>query len=194
MAVSGISGLGITGTLSNGSQAIQAAQEKADESRFQSLLDEMKRNASSDTSRNYVSKTSSSDSVETVASSQIAANHRLKGDYTLGFYNYYTNEADKETSPEGMAAASRTAQGKKVKIDKTSELYAQSKEMENYLVKMMLSSMRDTIHHSSLLGEENDFARGMYEDMMYDNYAEQLTKTSHLGLADQIYIELSGQR
>ncbi|MBQ1832676.1 MAG: rod-binding protein, partial [Treponema sp.] len=73
-------------------------------------------------------------------------------------------------------------------------LYAQSKEMENYLVKMMLSSMRDTIHHESMFGEENEFARGMYEDMMYDNYAEALTKTSHFGLADQIYLELSGQR
>ena len=29
---------------------------------------------------------------------------------------------------------------------------------------------------------------------MYDNYAESLTKNSHFGLADQIYIELSGQR
>ena len=46
---------------------------------------------------------------------------------------------------------------------------------------------------TSMFGK-NDYARDMYEDMMYDNYAESLTKNSHFGLADQIYIELSGQR
>ncbi|MBQ3686363.1 MAG: rod-binding protein, partial [Treponema sp.] len=33
-----------------------------------------------------------------------------------------------------------------------------------------------------------------YEDMLYDNYAEALTKDAGFGLADQIYIELSGQK
>ena len=175
--------MAITGTLSNGSNVIQAAQEKADESRFMSLVQEM-------TSK----KESPSEVPESVASSQISKNHRLNGDYTQGFYDYYTSESDKSASPEGMAASVRSRDGSKAVIDRTSELYAQSKEMENYMVKMMLSSMRDTIHHESMFGEENEFARGMYEDMMYDNYAEALTKNSHFGLADQIYLELSGQR
>ncbi|MBP5442110.1 MAG: rod-binding protein [Treponema sp.] len=187
MAVQGISGLGITGTLSNGEQAIIAAQEKADESRFMSLIQEMTREKNAETP-------AASESVETVASSQIASNHRLKGDYTEGFYNYYTSEKDKNASPEGMAANAVNSKGKKVTIDRTSELYAQSKELENYMMKMMLSSMRDTIHHTSLFGKENDFARGMYEDMLYDNYAEALTKNTNFGLADQIYLELSGLR
>ena len=93
-----------------------------------------------------------------------------------------------------MAANAVNSKGKKVTIDRTSELYAQSKELENYMMKMMLSSMRDTIHHTSLFGKENDFARGMYEDMLYDNYAEALTKNTNFGLADQIYLELSGLR
>ena len=103
-------------------------------------------------------------------------------------------ETDKKALPEGLAASVKNAQGKQPTIDRTSELYAQSKELENYMMKMMLSSMRDTIHHTSLFGKENDFARGMYEDMMYDNYAEALTKNTHFGLADQIYLELSGNR
>lgn len=185
MAVQGISGLAITGTLSNGQQTIQAAQEKADESRFLSLIEEMTREKNADTQ-------AATESVETVASSQVASNHRLKGDYTEGFYNYYTSEKDKNASPQGMAANTVNSQGKKLTIDRTSELYAQSKELENYMMKMMLSSMRDTIHHTSLFGQENDFARGMYEDMLYDNYAEALTKNTNFGLADQIYLELSG--
>ncbi len=185
MAVSGIAGMSITGTLSNGSQVIQAAQERADESRFMSLVQEITTKKSSP---------APSDGVETVASSQIAKNHRLNGDYTMGFYDYYTAESDKNASPEGMASAVRSIDGGKPTIDRTSDLYAQSKELENYMVKMMLSSMRDTIHHESMFGEENEFARGMYEDMMYDNYAEALTKNTHFGLADQIYLQLSGQR
>ena len=96
--------------------------------------------------------------------------------------------------PEGIASSYKTSKGKQPVIDKTSELYEQSMELENYLVKMMLSSARNTIQKSSLLGDDNNYARDMYEDMMYDNYAESLTKNAHFGLADQIYIELSGQR
>lgn len=62
------------------------------------------------------------------------------------------------------------------------------------MVKMMLSSMRNTIQKSDLLGKENSYARDMYEDMMYDNVAESITKNAGLGLADQIYIEMAGLR
>lgn len=183
MAVSGVAGLGITGTLSNGKEAVSQAKSESDNNKFMSLIKQMKE-GSGDTSGKIGSG---------VSSSQVSSNHRLTGDYTQGFYNYYVSEADKNAKPEGFAAASKTANGKTPVIDKTSELYAQSKELENYMVKMMLSSARKTIQKSTLFGE-NDYARDMYEDMMYDNYAEALTKNSHFGLADQIYIELSGQK
>ncbi len=67
-------------------------------------------------------------------------------------------------------------------------------EMENYMVKMMLSSMRNTVQKTCLAGKDNEYARKMYDDMMYDNMAESITKNASLGLADQIYIEFSGQR
>jgi len=183
MGVSGISGTGITGTLSTGKDSLQRAKLEKENS-FISLLQDASKSAEK------------RECISGVASSQIASNHRLNGDYTQGFYNYYTSEGDKNAKPEGMAAAVSGENGSKPVIDKTSELYAQSKELENYMVKMMISSMRDTIHHTSLTGEEenNNFARDMYEDMMYDNYAESLTKNSHFGLADQIYLELSGQK
>jgi flagellar protein FlgJ len=62
------------------------------------------------------------------------------------------------------------------------------------MVKTMLSSMRQTIQHESLAGKDNEYARKMYDDMMYDNVAESITKNASFGLADEIYIELSGQR
>ena len=72
-------------------------------------------------------------------------------------------------------------------IDKTSELYQKSMELENYFVKQMLSEMRKTIHHSN----DSDFARQTYEDMLYDEYATAMTKNAGFGLADQIYLSLA---
>ena len=182
MAVNGLSGLGITGTLSNGVESVRNARREGEENKFLSLVREM--SAKSDSSDKTVSG---------VSSSQIQRGRRLNGDYTNGFYNAFTSESDKNAAPKGFAANSAFKGSKKITIDKTSELYEQSLELENYMVKMMLSSARKTIQKSELFGK-NDYARDMYEDMMYDNYAESLTKNSHFGLADQIYIELSEQR
>ena len=38
---------------------------------------------------------------------------------------------------------------------------------------------------------EGDFATKMYEDMLYDEYATQMTKSAGFGLADQMYLQLS---
>lgn len=186
MAVNGISGSAITGTLDNGQNASETALIQGEAKKFASLVREMQDKAALGISK--------ADGGGTVASSQIARNHRLNGDYTQGFYGAFTSESDRACRPQGFAAGTRTRSGASPVIDKTSELYAQSMEMENYMVKMMLSSMRSSIQHTSLAGTDNEYARKMYDDMMYDNMAESITKNASLGLADQIYIELSGQR
>lgn len=177
MAVNGISGSNITGTLGNGSYALQNAQSEGDYKNFLSLVEEMK----------------SSSSMSNVSSSQVNSGRRLNGDYTQGFGGTYTSESDKHSKPQGAAARGNYGNNTP-EIDRTSALYEQSMELENYLVKTMLSSMRNTIQKSGLYGSDNDYAQSMYEDMLYDNYAEQLTKSAGFGLADQIYLELSGQR
>lgn len=183
MAVSGIGGTGITGTLSDGSYMVNSTRDNLKHDEFKRLVEDARKNLDAP-------KTS----VGGVSSSQISRSHRLNGDYTQGFYGTFTSEKDKAAAPRGFAANSVSSSGKKIVIDRTSDLYAQSMEMENYMVKMMLSSMRNTIQHTSLSGENNKYARKMYDDMMYDNMAEAMTKNSSFGLADQIYIELSGQR
>lgn len=47
--------------------------------------------------------------------------------------------------------------------------------------------MRKSINKAS----ESDFATGMYEDMLWDEYSEAMTKSAGFGLADQIYNQLS---
>ena len=108
---------------------------------------------------------------------------RLNGDIASGFAGTYTSEADKHSKAVGAAASSKKT------IDRTSKLYEKSLELESYVVKMMLKSMRSTVGNSSLSGEKS-YATKMYEDMLYDEYATSMTKNAGFGLADQVYLSL----
>jgi flagellar protein FlgJ len=52
--------------------------------------------------------------------------------------------------------------------------------------------MRNTVEKSDLTGK-NDFASKMYDDMLYDELARDMTKNAGFGLADQIYLQLNGK-
>ena len=104
----------------------------------------------------------------------------------------------------GMAAVSSTVDSnsslpaprftppKAVTIDKTDKLYEQCIELEIFLVKTLISSMRNTVQKSGLIDE--GFAGKMYEDMLYDEYAREYAKNANFGMAELAYLELSGQR
>ena len=77
-------------------------------------------------------------------------------------------------------------------IDRDSKLYEQCIELEIFMVKTLISSMRNTIQKSSLIDE--GFAGKMYEDMLYDEYARDFTTNAKLGMAEMAYLELTGQR
>ena len=74
-------------------------------------------------------------------------------------------------------------------IDKNDKLYQLCLELETFLVKNLLNSMRSTVQKSGLIDE--GFAGKMYEDMLYDEYAKDFTKNASFGLAEQAYRQLS---
>jgi len=78
----------------------------------------------------------------------------------------------------------------KTKIDKDDKLYQLCLELETFLVKNLLTSMRNTVQKSGLIDE--GFAGKIYEDMLYDEYAKDLTKNANFGLAEMAYRQLSG--
>jgi len=78
------------------------------------------------------------------------------------------------------------------KIDKTDKLYEQCVELEIFLVKTLVSSMRNTVQKSGLVDE--GYAGKMYEDMLYDEYAKDFAKNANFGMAEMAYLELTGQR
>jgi len=77
-------------------------------------------------------------------------------------------------------------------IDKTDKLYEQCVELEIFLVKTLIGSMRNTVQKSGLINE--GFAGKMYEDMLYDEYARDFAINANFGMAEMAYLELTGQR
>jgi len=73
-------------------------------------------------------------------------------------------------------------------IDKEDKLYQLCLELETFLVKNLLTSMRNTVQKSGLV--DDSFAGKMYEDMLYDEYAKDFTKSANFGLAEQAYRQL----
>ena len=154
--------IGGISSITVGTEAVHAASVSADSTKFSDLISSMGNN---------------------VSSSQILPEGRLNGDYRSSFSGTYTAEADRHARPQGAAANSAVRGAQQKPIDRTSKLYEKAIELESYFVKQMLSSMRKTIQKS----QDSGYAKSMYEDMLYDEYATNMTKTAGFGLADLIY-------
>ncbi|MBR5645653.1 MAG: rod-binding protein [Treponema sp.] len=157
--------------ITNGNGALQTARTNSENTKFADILKSLQ---------------NQNDGRGSISSEQIAVDGRFTGDYTTGYAGTYTNEADKNARPQGAAMNQGALHSSKQIIDKTSTLYEKAMELEGFFVKQMLSSMRKTVMKS----KENDFAQDMYEDMLYEEYATQMTKNAGFGLADQIYLSL----
>jgi len=96
---------------------------------------------------------------------------------------------DSETS---LPVAHQPSSSRFARIDKTDKLFEQCVELEIFLVKTLISSMRNTIQKSGLI--EEGFAGKMYEDMLYDEYARDFAVNAKFGMAELAYLELTGQR
>ncbi|MCL2411967.1 MAG: rod-binding protein [Treponema sp.] len=82
--------------------------------------------------------------------------------------------------------------GVSAEIDRDSELFQLTLELETFIVKNLLSSMRNTVQRSGLI--DTGFAGEIYEDMLWDEYARIFTRSAGFGLAEQAYKQLRGLR
>ncbi len=64
-------------------------------------------------------------------------------------------------------------------------------EMESIFVSRMLKEMRNTLPKEKLI--DGGFAERIFEDMLYDEYALNISKISNLGMAKMLYSELSNK-
>ena len=98
-----------------------------------------------------------------------------------------TVERSAESSVKSGKVLSENIPLKKKVIDQ--KLMNVSIEMESLFVGRMLKEMRNTIPKSKLI--DGGMAEKIFEDMLYDEYSLNLSKTAGLGLAGMIYNELS---
>jgi len=168
MRIGGIS------SVTTGTEAVQAARIQEESAKFSDVVESLKE-------KNVGAG-------KNITSAQILGDGRLNGDYRSSFAGTFSSPADRTALPTGAAADSASASESGKTIDRTSRLYEKSLEMESYFVKMLVSSMRKTVTRAD---GESDFARNMYEDMLYDEYTTTMTKNAHFGLADQIYLQLA---
>ncbi|MCZ8341996.1 MAG: rod-binding protein [Leptospira sp.] len=69
------------------------------------------------------------------------------------------------------------------------KLYDASVEFESIFVKMMLKEMKSTVHKEKLI--DGGYAEEIFEDMLYDEYAKNISKNESMGLAEEIYKQMS---
>ena len=72
------------------------------------------------------------------------------------------------------------------------QLYEACLELETIMMQNLIKGMRGTIQKSGFI--DTSFAGEVYEDMLYDEYAQSFTRNARLGFAEMAYRELSGIR
>jgi flagellar protein FlgJ len=103
-------------------------------------------------------------------------------------YNIQMKAAvDKVKTEEGQSFEDMLQKAAEEKDEK--KLREACRNLESVFLNIMFSSMRNTIQKSDLPGDS--FAAGVYEDMLYEKYAEEASKGKGLGLGEMLYEQLS---
>lgn len=63
-----------------------------------------------------------------------------------------------------------------------------SEDFESLMINQMLKEMRKTVNKSGLV--DGGMAEEIFEDMLYDEYAKEFSKTKTFGLAEIIYNQM----
>jgi flagellar protein FlgJ len=77
-------------------------------------------------------------------------------------------------------------------VDKSSELYKACLDFEAIFIKQMLNVMRKTVQKEGLL--DGGLSEDIFEDMLYDEYAEKMARTAQFGLAETMYLQINHQK
>ncbi len=87
-----------------------------------------------------------------------------------------------------MKPLSSGQEASNTRVEKDKELMKVAQKFEAILIHQMLKAMRKTVHKSDLL---NSFSLQQYESMMDEEIANEMVKHKGIGLADNLYFQLS---
>lgn len=65
------------------------------------------------------------------------------------------------------------------------------REFEAYFVQQLFKEMRSTVHDGGLISKSQ--GQEIFEEMLYDEYANESSKGKGIGIADMMYKQLSNQ-
>jgi Rod binding domain-containing protein len=105
---------------------------------------------------------------------------------SINMSNLYASEVYKTYSSRGDQVRVET---RAQEIDRGSKLYKACQDFEAIFVKQMLNVMRKTVQKTGLM--DGGFAEEVFEDMLYDEYAQKMTENAQFGLSDTMYNQLS---
>lgn len=95
----------------------------------------------------------------------------------------------KEKSQESKQGEFERALEKAVEEKNDKKLKKACSDLEAIFVNMMFRQMRNTVQKCGLFG--GSFAEEMYEDMLFENYANEVSRSNGIGLGDILYRQLS---
>jgi flagellar protein FlgJ len=108
----------------------------------------------------------------------------------------FRNILDEELQEKvtGKVSSSQVVKPINIKEEITADPYRKkvfdaSVEFESIFVNMMLKEMRKTVPKNGLI--TGGHAEEIFEDLLYDEYAKEISKNSSLGIAEQIYESLT---
>lgn len=78
---------------------------------------------------------------------------------------------------------------KRVNSSEDKKLRETCQEFEAIFIKQMLKSMKNTVKKSGLIKES--MGEKLFDDMLYDEYATKMSKTSGFGVGEMMYKQLS---
>ncbi|MBW5398295.1 rod-binding protein [Brachyspira pilosicoli] len=94
------------------------------------------------------------------------------------YQNYATKFSVENTSEENVT----DKEFQKKRLREVSE------DFESLMINQMLKEMRKTVNKSGLV--DGGMAEEIFEDMLYDEYAKEFSKTKTFGLAEIIYNQM----
>lgn len=102
----------------------------------------------------------------------------------------YTNI--KEKSQEAKQGEFEKALEKAIEEKDEKKLKKACSDLEAIFVNMMFKQMRNSVQKSGLF--DGGFAEEMYEDMLFEEYADEVSKNKGTGLGDMLYRQLTRKR
>ncbi len=115
----------------------------------------------------------------------------ILNNYDVNFINKNNkieNIKSKYNSSTKFSIDSEVVDNKDSRETEKKRLKEVSQDFEALMINQMLKEMRKTVNKSELIN--GGVAEEIFEDMLYDEYAKEFSKTKSFGLAETIYNQM----